>query len=84
MKSLIIKYKKVGEKCERKRIAREIHDTLSHALTGIAAGTDACIAMIDINPIAKKRLQVISRVEREGIGDVRNPLNKSRLGALIW
>ena len=41
---------KIGENNERKRLAREIHDTLGHALTGIAAGIDACIAMIDINP----------------------------------
>ena len=43
-----------------KRLAREIHDTLGHALTGIAAGVDACIAMIDQNPKATKaQLQVI-------------------------
>ena len=74
---------KIGENNERKRLAREIHDTLGHALTGIAAGVDACIAMIDINPTAtKKQLQVVSRVVREGIGDVRNSLNKLRPGAL--
>lgn len=74
---------KIAEDKERKRLAREIHDTLGHALTGIAAGVDACIAMIDINPEAtKKQLMVISKVVRQGIVDVRNSLNKLRPGAL--
>lgn len=74
---------KIGENNERKRLAREIHDTLGHALTGIAAGVDACIAMIEINPAAtKQQLHVVSRVVRQGIGDVRNSLNKLRPGAL--
>lgn len=74
---------KIAEDKERKRLAREIHDTLGHALTAIAAGVDACIAMIDINPEAtKKQLMVISKVVRQGIVDVRNSLNKLRPGAL--
>lgn len=74
---------KIAEDKERKRLAREIHDTLGHALTSIAAGVDACIAMIDINPEAtKKQLMVISKVVRQGIVDVRNSLNKLRPGAL--
>ena len=74
---------KIAEDKERKRLAREIHDTLGHALTGIASGVDACIAMIDINPEAtKKQLMVISKVVRQGIVDVRNSLNKLRPGAL--
>lgn len=74
---------KIAEDKERKRLAREIHDTLGHALTGIAAGVDACIAMIDINPQAtKKQLMDISKVVRQGIVDVRNSLNKLRPGAL--
>ena len=74
---------KIGETNERKRLAREIHDTLGHALTGIAAGVDACIAMIDIDPLATKhQLQVVSKDVREGICDVRRSLNKLRPGAL--
>jgi signal transduction histidine kinase len=74
---------KIAEDKERKRLAREIHDTLGHALTGIATGVDACIAMIDINPEAtKKQLMVISKVVRQGIVDVRNSLNKLRPSAL--
>ena len=74
---------KIGESNERKRLAREIHDTLGHALTGIAAGIDACIAMIDIDPnVTKQQLLVVSKVVREGISDVRRSLNKLRPGAL--
>ena len=73
---------KIGESNERKRLAREIHDTLGHALTGIAAGIDACIAMIDIDPnVTKQQLLVVSKVVREGISDVRRSLNKLRPGA---
>ena len=45
---------KMAEDKERKRISREIHDTLGHALTGISAGIDACIALIDIDPQKSK------------------------------
>ncbi len=41
---------KMGETKERNRLAREIHDTLGHTLTGISAGLDACLAMIDRAP----------------------------------
>ena len=74
---------KIGENNERKRLAREIHDTLGHALTGIAAGVDACIVMIDKSPQAtKKQLELVSRVVRQGINDVRSSLEKLRPGAL--
>lgn len=74
---------RIGENNERKRLAREIHDTLGHALTGIAAGVDACLIIIDKQPeVAKKQLQLVSQVVREGISDVRNSLQKLRPGAL--
>lgn len=74
---------KIGEDKERKRLAREIHDTLGHALTGIAAGVDACYAMIDKSPqAAKSQLSLVSKVVRQGITDVRSSLNKLRPGAL--
>lgn len=74
---------RIGENNERKRLAREIHDTLGHALTGIAAGVDATLIIIDKSPdLAKKQLHLVSQVVREGISDVRNSLNKLRPGAL--
>lgn len=41
---------KMAETRERNRVAREIHDTLGHTLTGVSAGVDACIALVDIDP----------------------------------
>lgn len=74
---------RIGENNERKRLAREIHDTVGHALAGVAAGIDACIVMIDSNPEAtKSQLKVISKVVRQGMVDVRKSLNKLRPGAL--
>lgn len=45
---------KIAQDRERKRIARDIHDTVGHALTGIAAGIDAVMVLIDIDPEAAK------------------------------
>ena len=68
---------------ERKRIAREIHDTLGHALTGISAGIDAVKVLVDIDTNrAKEQLNNVSVVVRDGIRDVRGSLNKMRPGAL--
>lgn len=68
---------------ERNRLAREIHDTLGHTLTGIAMGIDACMALIDNNPeLTKVQLEKLSRVSREGINDVRRSVNELRADAL--
>lgn len=74
---------KIAEDRERKRIAREIHDTLGHALTGISAGIDAVGVLIDLDPSrAKEQLKSVSAVVREAIRDVRGSLNRLRPGAL--
>ena len=74
---------RIAEDRERKRIAREIHDTLGHALTGISAGLDAVGVLIDIDPNrAKEQVKSVSEVVREGIQDVRGSLNRLRPGAL--
>ena len=74
---------KIAEDRERKRIAREIHDTLGHALTGISAGIDAVKVLVDIDTNrAKEQLNNVSVVIRDGIRDVRGSLNKMRPGAL--
>ena len=74
---------KIGEDNERKRISREIHDTLGHALTGILSGVDACLVLIEIDKDkTKNQLKIVSEVVRQGIKDVRGSLNKLRPGAL--
>lgn len=73
----------IAESRERKRLAREIHDTLGHALTGIAVGIDATLVIMDKNPeMAKSQLHLVRQVVSEGIGDVRASLQKLRPGAL--
>ncbi|MCF0114914.1 MAG: sensor histidine kinase, partial [Erysipelotrichaceae bacterium] len=68
---------------ERKRISREIHDTLGHALTGMSAGLDACIVLLDLDKDkAREQLLVLSKVVKDGIKDVRRSLNKLRPGVL--
>lgn len=83
LNSYLALYEKIAEDRERKRIAREIHDTLGHALTGISAGIDAVKVLVDIDTNrAKEQLNNVSVVVRDGIRDVRGSLNKMRPGAL--
>ncbi len=74
---------KMAEARERNRMAREIHDTLGHTLTGISAGVDACVAIIDENPEQTKRqLELVSKAVRGGIKDVRRSVSELRADAL--
>lgn len=74
---------KMAETRERNRLAREIHDTLGHTLTGIAAGIDACLAIIGTSPEhTKKQLELISKATRDGIKDIRRSVSELRPDAL--
>lgn len=71
--------KEVGEVQERNRLAREIHDTLGHTLTGLSVGIDAAIMMMDMDKDATKaQLHVLSETARQGLKDVRRSVNKLR------
>ena len=60
LRAYAIEVEQMAETRERNRLAREIHDTLGHALTGIAAGLDACIMTLEIAPeVTKQQLNKI-------------------------
>lgn len=78
-----VQKEKLGKTRERNRLAREIHDTLGHVLTGISAGVDACITTIETSPeLTKKQLEIIGGVARQGISDIRRSVNELRPDAL--
>ena len=68
---------------ERNRLAREIHDTIGHTLTGIAIGLEACIELSEID-LVKMKIQMakISALARKGLLDVRRSMNELRPDAL--
>ncbi|MCD2347058.1 sensor histidine kinase [Clostridium guangxiense] len=83
LKQYAVKIESMAETRERNRLAREIHDTLGHALTGISVGIDACLTTIDMSTEAtKKQLNVIADVARQAIKDVRRSVKKLRPDAL--
>lgn len=68
---------------ERNRLAREIHDTIGHALTGIATGLDACVELFDIDTgKAKAQIVKIAELARDGLLDVRRSVRELRPDAL--
>lgn len=83
LKLYAINTEKMAETRERNRLAREIHDTLGHALTGIIAGIDACMKLIDYSTEdTKRQLEAVSEVARSGMKDVRRSVKALRPDAL--
>lgn len=79
LRAYAIEAESMAETRERNRLAREIHDTLGHALTGIAAGLDATSFLIDIAPDkAKEQLVKIKATALRGLKDVRRSVKKLR------
>jgi signal transduction histidine kinase len=56
---------------ERRRLARELHDVVSHAVTLVAVQAEAGQAVIDDDPAAAKRaLAAIGQVSREALDEL--------------
>ncbi len=79
LKAYAAESERMAETRERNRLAREIHDTLGHALTGITAGADACLQMMEVSPdMAKKQMEIIAATARQGMSDVRRSVKALR------
>lgn len=79
LRAYALEAESVAETRERNRLAREIHDTLGHALTGIAAGLDATAILMDIAPArAKEQLAKVKDIALRGLKDVRRSVEKLR------
>lgn len=68
---------------ERNRLAKEIHDTLGHALTNIVAGIDASLILIEGSvPETKEQLSLTRDIASHGIIDIRRSVKALRPDAL--
>ena len=83
LRDYALKLERMTEIRERNRLAREIHDTLGHTLTGIIMGADAGLALFEAAPEeAKKRIEVVAQSARDGLNDVRRSIKALRPDAL--
>lgn len=83
LREYAVELERMTEIRERNRLAREIHDTLGHTLTGIIMGADAALALFPIAPDeAQNRVQVIAQSARDGLTDIRRSIKALRPDAL--
>jgi len=83
LRDYAINMERMTQMRERNRLAREIHDTLGHTLTGIIMGTDAGLALFDVAPEeSKKRMEIVAQSARDGLMDVRRSIKALRPDAL--
>lgn len=79
LRDYAINMERMAQMRERNRLAREIHDTLGHTLTGIIMGADAGLALLDVAPEeSRKRIQVVAQTARNGLTDVRRSIKALR------
>ena len=64
---------------ERNRLAREIHDTLAHSLTGIIVGLEAARRLITVDPErSSEELDRIGEQARTGLEEIRRSVRAWR------
>jgi signal transduction histidine kinase len=68
---------------ERNRMARELHDTLAHSLSGVIVQLEAAEALWDVNLAgARKMVEHVHQSARSGLSEVRRALNALRASPL--
>ena len=79
LRAYALEAEEAAETRERNRLAREIHDTIGHVLTGLAASLDACIATFRMAPeFTEKELPKLRETTAQGIRDIRRSVKKLR------
>ncbi len=64
---------------ERNRIAREVHDTIAHAFTGIIMQLEAVRFIMEDEPAtAAQRLDIVQEKARESLGELRRSVHALR------
>lgn len=72
LEGLIEENSRIVQVQERNRIAREVHDSIGHTLTGLSFGLEACESICpEDNAAMREQLALLSEVCRQGIEDVR-------------
>ena len=68
---------------ERNRLARELHDTLAHALSGLAVQLEAAVTQWDSHPgEARRRVEASLTAARGGLTEARRAIKNLRASAL--
>ena len=68
---------------ERNRLARELHDTLAHSLSGVTVQLEAVQALWDVNAMAaRKMLDQALQITRSGLTEARRALQSLRASPL--
>lgn len=62
-----------SQEAERKRIARDLHDSIVQVLTNLVHKCEICMKIVDMDTIrAKLELEIMSKTLRDAIGEMRN------------
>jgi signal transduction histidine kinase len=68
---------------ERNRLARELHDTLAHTLSGLSVQLETIKAYWDVDPkLARESLERSSQIARSGLEETRRALKALRVSPL--
>jgi len=68
---------------ERNRLARDLHDTLAHTLSGVAVQLEAARSLWEGDPhLARAMLQEALSATRSGLGEARNAIHALRAAPL--